>query len=370
MSLLTRSSSVKRGPYKKRDGESAVPAPRSVADIAPPGMLNELQRTVPKSRMSRVSSMSEPPSTSASVSQMDQSATAAAVPLYIQSIPSARPSEGPFPYSTSVMIPAQTPQASMPPSSSHASLHHHRGEDQYYQPRYDHLAHGSARSEHYRIESYVDQPEYQVKPVVEHRAIRPLQYQSPEDSPRERQYSGQMYNDTRMIQASPVHHDVSYPSQSDPGYESPSMRSIDYSYAGQQHQRSYERTYQERSYAGDGHIADTQQEIQQPQQYQPYNSYQPSSSYASHSYGYPQNHVPHAMAPTQHVSEQSDSGYLNRTTPDQVSYGSSINSYPAQQPYPQQSMSSAHYTMRAAGRVMPRDMVAHQHVGNVQIPSN
>ncbi|KAG9097206.1 hypothetical protein FRC06_007845 [Ceratobasidium sp. 370] len=380
-----RKKGVKRGPYKKRDGESAlaVPAPRSVADVAPPGMLNELQRNVPtKTRTSRVSSISEPPSqasTSASVSQMDQSASAAAVPLYIQSIPSARPSEGPFPYSTAVMIPAPTQHpslASMHPSSSHASMHHStRGENQYYQPRYD-LA--PPRSGHFRMDSYPAQQDYQTKQVmVDHRSVR-LQYQSSEDSPpRERQYSTQMYNDNphrhAMIQASP-HHDVSYQSQSEPTHDSPRTIDAHYPYAGQQ--RSYERTYQERSYASEGHMQDTHaQEIQQPQYYSSYSAYQnPSSSYAPHSYGYSQNHASHAMGPAQQVSDQPDAGYMNRATPDQVSYGS-INSYPAQQQsYPTQHSShvssDVEYAVRSAGRLMHRDMVAHPHVGNVQIQSN
>ncbi|KAG8748305.1 hypothetical protein FRC10_007696 [Ceratobasidium sp. 414] len=380
-----RKKGVKRGPYKKRDGELAVPAPQSVADVAPPGMLNELQRmTMPtKTRTSRVSSISEPPSqasTSASVSQMDQSASAAAVPLYIQSVPSARPSEGPFPYSTAVMIPASTQHpslASMHPSSSHASMHHStRGEDQYYQPRYD-LAHGSARSGHFRMDSYPAQQDYQTKQVVAgHRSVR-LQYPSPEGSPpRERQYSTQMYSDNphrhAMIQTSPTHHDVSYQPQSEPAHNSPRTIDAQYSYAGQQ-QRSYERTYQERSYPSEGHMQDAHAQEIQSQYYSSYNAYQnPSSSYAPHSYGYSQNHAPHAMGPAQQASDQPDAGYVNRA--DQVSYGS-INSYPTQQQsYPPQHSAhmsgSVEYAMRSAGRLMHRDMATHPHVGNVQIQTN
>ncbi|KAG8715793.1 hypothetical protein FRC08_010168 [Ceratobasidium sp. 394] len=361
-----RKKGVKRGPYKKRDG-----------------MLNELQRiNVPtKTRTSRVSSISEPPSqasTSASVSQMDQSASAAAVPLYIQSVPSARPSEGPFPYSTAVMIPASTQHpslASMHSSSPHASMHHStRSEDQYYQPRYD-LA--PTRSGHFRMDSYPAQQEYQTKQVmVDHRSVR-LQYPSSEDSPpRERQYSTQVYGSPHrhtMIQASPAHHDVSYQSQSEPTRDSPRAIDAHYPYANQQ--RSFERPYQERPYASEGHMPEThaQQEIQQPQYYSSYNAYQnPSSNYASQSYGYSQNHPSHAMGPAQQVSDQPDAGYMNRT-PDQVSYGS-INSYPTQQSYPSQHSShmsgGVEYAMRSAGRMMHREMVAHPHVGNVQIQSN
>ncbi|KAG8717589.1 hypothetical protein FRC09_014036 [Ceratobasidium sp. 395] len=387
-----RKKGVKRGPYKKRDGESAlpVPPPRSVADVAPPGMLNELQRmnNMPtKTRTSRVSSISEPQS-QASTSQMDPSASAA-VPLYIQSVPSARPSEGPFPYSTAVMIPAPTQHpslASMHSSSSHASMHHStRSEDQYYQPRYDHL--GSSRSAHFRVDSYSAQQDYQSKQVpqmVDHRSMRALHYPSSGDSPpRERQYSGQMYNDNRhaMIQASTA--DVSYQSQSEPAHDSPRTIDAQYSYPNQQHQRPYERNYQDRSYASEGHMQDTQQEIQQSQQqqyYPPYNAYPSQSSSGYTSYGYSQNHASHAMAPTQHVPDQADPGYMNRTASDQVSYGSSINSYPTQQQQ-QQPYSSQHssqgsmpggvqYAMRSAGRMMHRDVVAHPHVGNVQIQSN
>ncbi|KAG9124247.1 hypothetical protein FRC07_012273 [Ceratobasidium sp. 392] len=385
-----RKKGVKRGPYKKRDGESALAqAPGSMADVAPPGMLNELQRmnNMPtKTRTSRVSSISEVQS-QASTSQMDQSASAAAVPLFIQSVPSARPSEGAFPYSTSIMIPAPTQHpslASMHSSSSHANMHHStRSEDQYYQPRYDHL--GSTRPSHFRMDSYPAQQEYQTKPVpqmVDHRSMRALQYPSSEDSPpRERQYSSQMYNDNRhaMIPASSTHPDVSYQSQSEPVHDSPRTIEAHYSYANQQHQRSYERGYQERSYGSDAHMQDSQQEIQQPQQqYYPYNAYQNQSSSSYAPYGYSQNSASHAMAPAQHVADQADPAYMNRAAaPDQVSYGSSINSYPEQQQQsypsqhsPQHSMSNGvQYAMRSA-RIMHRDMVAHPHVGNVQVQSN
>ncbi|QRV99952.1 hypothetical protein RhiJN_27971 [Ceratobasidium sp. AG-Ba] len=424
-----RKKGVKRGPYKKRDGESTLSAPRSVADVAPPAMINDLQRmnSVPvKTRTSRVSSISDAPSLPSTSAEVEQAASA--VPLYIQSVPSARPSEGSFPYSTAVMIPASTQHpslASMHSSSSHANIHHStRGEDQYYQPRYDHLAQGSAsaRPSQYRMDSYPaqqQQQEYQTKQVpqmVDHRSIRTLHYPSSDESPpRERQYS-QIYNDTpqrhTMIQASPAHHDVSY-SQPDSINDSPRAIDAQYSYPNQQPQRSYERSYQERayqdrsypersysqdrtyqdrtyqdrsyqdrSYAAEVQMQDasTQPEIQQPQAqqqqyYSSYNNYQnqSSSNYTSQSY-YSQNHASHSMAPTQHVSDQTDSGYMNRPAPDQVSYGSSINSYPTQQQesYPSQhSMSgTVQYPMRPTGRIMHRDMVGHPQVGNVQIQSN
>ncbi|QRV85894.1 hypothetical protein RhiJN_13912 [Ceratobasidium sp. AG-Ba] len=419
-----RKKGVKRGPYKKRDGESTLPAPRSVADVAPPAMINDLQRmnSVPvKTRTSRVSSISDAPSLPSTSAEVEQAAST--VPLYIQSVPSARPSEGSFPYSTAVMIPASTQHpslASMHSSSSHANIHQStRGEDQYYQPRYDHLAQGSAsaRPSQYRMDSYPahqQQQEYQTKQVpqmVDHRSIRTLHYPSSDESPpRERQYS-QIYNDTpqrhTMIQASSAHHDVSY-SQPDSINDSPRAINAQYSYPNQQPQRSYERSYQERayhdrsypersysqdrtyqdrtypdrSYAAEVQMQDTstQPEIQQPQAqqqqyYSSYNNYQnqSSSNYTSQSY-YSQNHASHSMAPTQHVSDQTDSGYMNRPTPDQVSYGSSINSYPTQQQesYPSQhSMSgTVQYPMRSTGRIIHRDMVGHPQVGNVQIQSS
>lgn len=410
MSLLTSSLSMKRGPYKKRDGEYAVPTPSSVADVAPPGMLNELQRmSAAKARSSRVSSVSEPPSqpcTSAPISQLDQS-TPATVPLYIQPVPSARQSEGSFPYSTAVMVPAHAHSQSLAsmhsnPSTSHASLNHQssRDDDQYYQPRYDNLAHGSVRSGQFRMDSCVERQDYQTghlsHMIEQQRSMRTLQYPSPENSPpRERQYSTPaIYGDNPhrhgMLQASTVHHDASYQSQSDTTHENSTVRAVDahYPYANQQHHHQ--------RYSNDAHMSDThshshshsqQQEMQQPhhqqqqqQQYYPgYNTYQPqSSNYASHTYGYTQNHTSHVLAPSQHVSEQTESSYLNRLVPDQVSYGSgsSINAYPTHQPQPQPhpshpSMSNGmQYPMRTAGRVVHRDMVAHQHAGNVQIQSN
>lgn len=404
-----RKKGMKRGPYKKRDGEYAIPAPSSVADVAPPGMLNELQRiSVAKSRTSRVSSVSEPPSqpsTSASISQLDQS-TPAPVPLYIQSVPSARQTEGSFPYSTAVMVPAHAHSQSLAsmhsnPSTSHASLHHQssRDEDQYYQPRYDNLAHGSTRSGQFRMDSCAEQQDYQTRHlshmIEQQRSMRTLQYPSPENSPpRERQYSAPvMYGDNPhrhgMLQASTVHHDASYQPQSDTTHDNSTVRvDAHYSYANQQQQ------HQQR-YSNDAHMSDThshshshqqQQEMQQPhhqqqqqQYYSAYNTYQSqsqSSNYASHTYGYTQNHTSHVLAPTptQHVSEQTEPAYLNRLVPDQVSYGSgsSINAYPTHQPHPTHpSMSNGmQYSMRTAGRDMHRDLVAHQHAGNVQIQSN
>ncbi|KAF8609947.1 hypothetical protein BDV93DRAFT_517170 [Ceratobasidium sp. AG-I] len=402
-----RKKGVKRGPYKKRDGEYPVPTPSSVADAPPPGMLNELQRmSVAKSRTSRVSSVSEPPSqpsTSASVSQLDQS-TPTPVQMYVQPVPSVRPTEGSFPYSTAVMVPAHAhPQslASMHsnPSTSHASLPHQssRDEDQYYQPRYDNLAHGSTRSGQFRMDSSVGQQDYQTRHIshmVDQRNARTLQYPSPENSPpRDRQYSTpSLYNDNHhrhdMIQNSAVHHDASYQSQSDSTHENPAARTVDvhYPYANQQHQ------HHQRSYSNDVHMSEThshahsqQQEMQQPHQqqqqqqyYSAYNGYQSQqpTNYASHTYDYSQNHSSQVLAPNQHVSEQTGSAYLNRMAPDQVSYasGSSINAYPTHQPHPvHHTMSNGvQYPMRTAGRVVHRDMdlVAHQHAGNVQIPSN
>lgn len=403
MSLLTTSLSVKRGPYKKRDGEYPVPTSSSVSDVAPPGMLNELQRiSVGKSRTSRVSSVSEPPSqpsTLASISQLDQS-TPATVPMYAQN---AQPSEGSFPYSAAVMVPAHPHPQSLTsmhsnPSTLHANAPHQpsRDEDQYYQPRYDNLAHGSSRSGQFRMDSCVAQQDYQtghLSEMIEQRNMRTLQYSSSENSPpRERQYSvSGLYNDNHhrhdMIQTSTVHHDAPYQPQSDSTHESPA-RTVDahYPYANQHHQRAYSNDAHMTDTHAHSHTHSQQQEIQQPhhpqqqqqnQYYSAYNTYQSQpSSYASHAYDYSQNHPSHVLAPDQHVSEQTGSAYLNRMPQDQVSYGagSSINAYPTHQSHPSQHTMSngAQYPMRTAGRAVHRDLdlVAHQHAGNVQISSN
>lgn len=391
---------VKRGPYKKRDGESAVPAPPSEADF-PPGMLNELQRMASPKRMSRVPSGElSMQSTPNMLPQMDP---VQAIPLQLHSVPSVRPSGGDFPYSTAVMVPAtHTPPqslAAMPhPSPTHATFHHNSstGEDQFYQPRYDHLTHGSARStQAFRMDtttsSQQDYSTRHVSQMQEHRSPMRLQYPSPDNSPsRDRQYSA-MYADnsshrhSAMMQG--VHHDVSYQSQSDVGHEheSPPVRAVDhYSYQQQHHQRSY---------SADGHMAEVhhqeqQQQHQQHQQQQQqsyyssgYNSYQQSSSYgSSHSYsGYSQQ-VP------QQMTENDANSYhqMNRMAPDHyASTGSSINSYPTQHSQHQMNgvLQPQYSSIRTPAKMMHRDSygtgntVAHhyqhqQHVGNVQIQSN
>lgn len=366
-----RKKGVKRGPYKKRDGECAVPGPHTEADF-PPGMLNELQRIASPKRSSRVPSgelLQSPPML------MD---TVQAIPLQLQAVPSVRPSEGNFPYSTAVMVPAHSPQSLAHSSPSHATFHHNSSEDQFYQPRYDHLTHAPARSQ----DHFQDYSSRHVQ--VQERSPMRLQYPSPDNSPgRDRQYSA-MYadNSSRHTMMQGVHHDVSYQSQSDVGHEHETTRAVDYSYSQHQHQHQHQQHQQQhqhqRSYSADGHMSEVhhqEQQQQQQQYYSGYNSYQSSSYGSSHSYGYSQ-HVPQ-----QHMSENDPNGYhqMNRMAPDHyASTGSSITSYPAQ--HQMNGVLQPQYSaVRTPAKMMHRDSysantVPHhyqqQHVGNVQIQSN
>ncbi|CAE6374953.1 unnamed protein product [Rhizoctonia solani] len=415
-----RKKGIKRGPYKKRDGESVVPPDPEQSAHYLPGMVNDhLQRMSPK-RMSRVSSVAEVDLSAPNLIPIDvdpvpnQSQTQA-VPLRIPSLPSVRP-DAQYPYDTPVIIPPSLNHTHTPPLSlagiQHQQYQPHQGQhysnsnahpqasssyshsEEYYSTRYDHPTHAPARPAHFRIDETGSQSSHHQEysrhvqqPIQDYTRSPVLHYPSPEQSPpRERQYSGTVYQDTSS-RHSMVHPDSSYPSQSDSmahDHETHDTRVIDPYYATHHHQRSY---------SSESHMHDVQpQDHQQPQPYYSnYNAYQPSStSYGSsqqQQYGYSQSHVPQQQAIN---ASQTDAGY-----PQHLSYAStgssSMNAYPTQPHQVDNTVVPLQYpSVRSPVKVArgsidaSAGMVAHphhshhpqhhqhhsQHVGNVQIQSN
>ncbi|CAE6420551.1 unnamed protein product [Rhizoctonia solani] len=403
-----RKKGIKRGPYKKRDGEYVPPGPDHTAHSSL-GMINDLQRMSPK-RMSRVGSIGAVDLSATNLIQIDVEPPpvqqqSQAVPGQMQPVP-VRTTEQ-YPYQTPVMMSqnTHTPPLSLagmhqqphqpqrqqshhtPNSNPQPSSSYHHSDDQYYQ-RYDQLAHGTSRSAHYRIDESCSQPSHHqdysrhVQPIQDYtRSPMPvLQYPSPNHSPpRERQYANPVYHDnsSRHSMVQPVHQDHSYQSQSDQmphDHESHNPRAVD----------SYYATHHQRGYPPEGHMSDVHQPQQDQQQqqsyYQSYNAYQQSStSYgSSHShsqqqqqhhqqqYGYSQNHVPQQQGMNQGQTDTSYSQHLNYSSTG----SSSINTYPTQ---PHQQINSngiqvQYPSMRSPMKMVHRGsidatagMVAHPH---------
>ncbi|CAE6525471.1 unnamed protein product [Rhizoctonia solani] len=421
-----RKKGIKRGPYKKRDGEFVVSCDRGQSTHDLSGMVSDhLQRMSPK-RMSRVSSMSEVDLSAPNLIpiDVDPPTQTQAVPMQLPSVPSVR-SDTQYSYSTPVMVSASLSHTHTPPLSlagiqhqqyqpqqphynnsnthSQASSSYQPSEDPYYSTRYDHPAHASVRPAPFRIDDacsqsshHQDYSRHVQQPIQDYTRSPMLHYPSPERSPpRERQYSNAVYHDNSsghsLVQ--PVHHDPSYQSQSESmaqDHESHDTRVIDPYYA----------THQQRPYSSDGHMHDVHQQPDHQQQQQPYfsgyNAYQqPSTSYGtSHSqqqqYGYAQNHVPQPQAIAQ---SQNDVGYSQHLN---YSAGSSaMNAYPAQSHHQMENTATVqlpYASVRSPIKMAHRGsidatvgMVAHthhshhpqhhhqhhsQHVGNVQIQSN
>ncbi|CAE6476485.1 unnamed protein product [Rhizoctonia solani] len=420
-----RKKGIKRGPYKKRDGESAVPHDPDPSAHYLPGMISDLQRMSPK-RMGRVQSVGQVDLSSASLIPIDVDpvpthSPAQTLPLQIQSVPSAQ-----YQYQTPAMIPASHNHTQTPPlslagvhqnqnqyqthqqhthqhhtsSNSHpqASSSYHHSEDQYYSTRYDQLAHAATRPAHYRTEEscsqstqHQDYPRH-VQQMQDYTRSPMLQYPSPEHSPpRERQYSERQYsnavyhdNSSRHSMVQAVHHDQAYQSQSDSmahDQETHDTRVMDPYYATHPHQQQHQRPYSSESHMHDVHQQQDQQ--QQPQSYYPsYNAYQqPSTSYGSsnshsHSqqqqpqpqqYGYSQSHVPQQQQAMS--ASQNDAGYSQHLNYASAS-SSSMNAYPTQTHHQMDnnSMQLQYSSVRSPMKMVHRGsidasagMVAHPH---------
>ncbi|CAE6339565.1 unnamed protein product [Rhizoctonia solani] len=386
-----RKKGIKRGPYKKRDGEYLPHGPDRTAHPSL-GMINELQRLSPKRMsVSRASGISEVDLSATSLIQIDVDPVPAqqhsqAVSGQIQPVP-ARTNDQ-YPYHTPVMMSqnARTPPLSLAGMHQQPHQHQHQqshntsnsnsqssssyphSEDQYYQ-RYDPLAHAPARSAHYRVNGSCSQPSNQqdysrhAQPMQDYtRSPAPaLQYPSPDQSPpRERQYTNSVYQDnsSRHSMVQSVHHDHSYQSQSDQmahDHESHDPRTMDSYYATQQQQQ--------RGYSSEGHMSDVHQSQQDPQQqqqsyYQSYNAYQQSpanyGSSQSHThqqqYGYSQSHVPQQQAMGQGQTDTGYSQHLNYSSAG----SSSINSYPTQ---PHQQVNDSGIPIQYSSTRSPMKMV-------------
>ncbi|KAH7341101.1 hypothetical protein B0J17DRAFT_627361 [Rhizoctonia solani] len=386
-----RKKGIKRGPYKKRDGESAVPHDPDQSAHYPSGMINDLQRMSPK-RMGRIQSVGEVDLSSASLIPIDVDpvqthSPVQTVPLQIQSMPSARPVDAQYPYQTPVMMSGSHNHTQTPPlslagthqsqnqsqnqyqthqqqphqhhtnSNSHpqASSSYHHSEDQYYSTRYDHLAHAATRPAHYRTEEscsqstqHQDYPRH-VQQMQDYTRSPMPQYPSPEQSPprerqySERQYSNAVYHDNSsghsMVQA--VHHDQAYQSQSDSmahDQETHDTRVMDSYYATHPHQQQHQRPYSSEAHMHDVHQQQDHQ--QQPQSYyssyntyqQPSTSYGPSNSHSQQQQPQPQQYgYSQTHAPQQQAmsASQNDAGYSQHLS--YASAGSSsMNAYPTQ----------------------------------------
>ncbi|KAG8762956.1 hypothetical protein FRC11_006823 [Ceratobasidium sp. 423] len=388
-----RKKGIKRGPYKKRDGECAVPHdPVLSAHSAPAGTATDV-RMSPK-RMARVASVPEVDLSAANLIQIDADTQPMQmqqpVPSQVQvqpQIQSVRPDA--YSYQTPVMMPAHTTPplslAAMHPqqyNTNQPSSSYHHSEEQYYPTRYDHL-HAPARSAHFRNDDSCSQPHQDysrhVQPAQDYsRSPHALQYPSPEQSPpRERQYTNAVYHDnsSRHSVVQPVHHDPSYQSQSDSMAhdDTHDTRIMDPYYQHQQHQRPY---------PSEAHMPDVHPQQDHQQSYYNYNAYQSTSYGSSQQYGYSQGHVSQQMS-----QGQNDAGYSHQHL--NYSVGSSVT-YPVQSHHQMDNSVQLQYSMRSPVKMVHRasidatgGMVAHphqhpqhhhhhhsQHVGNVQIQSN
>ncbi|CAE6517224.1 unnamed protein product [Rhizoctonia solani] len=375
-----RKKGIKRGPYKKRDGECAVP-PDVPQAHSHPGLTHDqrmspkrIRASVPEVDLSNLIQIDDPPMVQVQ-QQVQQTRPEYSYTPLLMSTP---------PLSLAGMH--QHPQQY--PNTTQASSSYHHSEEQYYSPRYDHLQHAPTRP-HFRPDDTSQDYSRHVQPVQDYSRspVHTLQYPSPEQSPpRERQYTNAVYHDnsSRHPVVQPVHHDPSYQSQSDSmahDHDSHDPRVMDSYYATHQHQPH------QRPYSSEGHMSDVHQQQDQQQSYYPnYNAYQQSTGYASsqQQYAYSQAHA-HAQPMSQ---TQTDPGYSHQHL-NYASAGSSISTYPTQSHH-QMDNSGVQYSMRSPAKMVHRGsidatsgMVAHphphhphhqhhhsQHVGNVQIQSN